>query len=67
MPKLRSGNFDQDRYVREYQKQFRITKLLTFNRKNEDDMKMLQWIEGQAESFVQYVKRLIRQDMNRFD
>lgn len=67
MPKMRSGNFDQDQYVKDYQRQYRITKLVTFNRKIEDDMTMLQWIEGQPESFVQYVKRLIKQDMSRFD
>lgn len=65
MPKKKSGLFDQDKYIKEYIRQNRTSKSLTFNRRNEDDMKLLQWIESRAESFNQYIKRLVRKDMEQ--
>ena len=63
MPKKANGNFDQKEYVKQYQREFRIEKKVTFNRKNTDDMALLEWLEGQPEGTVQYLKRLIRADM----
>lgn len=38
---------------------------LSFNRKKPDDMILYEWLEGVCESKVSYVKRLIREDMER--
>ena len=65
MPKTRSGHFDQNRYVQQYLHQFRAAKSLTFNKKNPDDMAMLEWIDSQPEGVNKYLQRLIREDMAR--
>ena len=65
MPKKASGNFDQKEYVKAYHREFRIEKKVTFNRKSPDDMALLEWLEGQPEGTVQYLKRLIREDMGQ--
>lgn len=65
MPKKASGLFDQAEYVKEYQRENRITKKVTFNRKNLDDMEMVEWLDSRPEGIVQYLKRLIREDMER--
>ena len=38
---------------------------VSLNRKKPEDMEMLMWLESQDESASSYIKRLIRQDMNR--
>ena len=65
MPRKKSGLFDQDTYVRQYIQENRTTKNLTFNKRSDDDMELLKWINDQPESFNQYVKRLIRKDMEK--
>lgn len=65
MPRKKSGTFDQDKYVRSYIHENRITKSLTFNKKNDDDMKLLEWLDKQPTSFNQYIKALILKDMGQ--
>lgn len=55
--------FNQAEYIKEYQRENRITKKVTFNRKNPDDMEMVEWLNNRPEGIVQYLKRLIREDM----
>lgn len=57
------GQFDQKEYVKEYQRENRIAKKVTFNRKNPDDMAMVEWLDHRPEGIVQYLKSLIRDDM----
>ena len=38
---------------------------VSLNRKKPEDMEMLMWLESQDESASSYIKRLIKQDMNR--
>lgn len=59
-----STKFDQAAYVRQYQRENRIEKKVTFNRNNSDDMALLEWLASRPEGMVQYIKRLIRSDMN---
>lgn len=63
MPRKPSGLFNQAEYVKEYQRENRITKKVTFNRKNPEDMVMVKWLDSRTEGVVQYMKRLIREDM----
>lgn len=55
--------FNQAEYIKEYQRENRITKKVTFNRKNPDDMAMVEWLDNRPEGIVQYLKSLIRDDM----
>ena len=66
MPKMK-GQFDQYEYEKDYQKRYRITKVITFNRKNEDDMRMVAWLENRSEGIIPYIKALIRKDMEGND
>ena len=55
--------FDQAEYVRRYQRENRIDKKVTFNRNNPDDMAILNWLQSRPDGMVQYIKSLIRSDM----
>lgn len=55
--------FDQAAYVRQYQREYRIDKKVTFNRGNPADMQLLDWLTSRPEGMVQYIKNLIRADM----
>ena len=51
-------------YDLEYLKKNIFAKRVPFNRTQPEDMKLLEWVEAQG-NFTQYVKRLIREDMER--
>lgn len=55
--------FNQAEYIRQYQREHRIEKKVTFNRNNPDDMNLLGWLASRPEGMVQYLKSLIRSDM----
>lgn len=57
--------FNQAEYVKRYQRENRIDKKVTFNRNNPDDMAILQWLSSRPNGMVQYIKSLIRSDMER--
>jgi len=56
----RKYGYDQD-----YLKQNIVQVGITFNRRKPDDMKLIDWLNSRTESRVAYVKRLIREDMER--
>ncbi len=60
-----SDTFNQAEYVKRYQRENRIDKKVTFNRNNPDDMALLQWLSSRPDGMVQYIKSLIRSDMER--
>ena len=55
--------FNQAEYIKQYQREQRIEKKVTFNRNNPEDMKLLEWLTSRPEGMVKYIKRLIRSDM----
>ena len=61
MPRQK-GDFDQREYVNRYMHENLIQKKLYFNRRNEEDMQLLDWANGHK-NFSQYIKRLIWEDM----
>lgn len=63
MPKQKSGLFDQNKYIQQYISENRTTKNLTFNKRNAEDMEMLEWLNSREEGFNKYIKNLIRKDM----
>ena len=52
-------------YDQDYLKQNVVQIGVTFNRRKKDDMELLEWLNGRAESRVSYIKRLIREDMEK--
>ncbi len=62
MPRKPSGNFDQTKYIIEYNRENVIVKRLPFNRLQDEDMELLTWAESHG-NFTGYVKDLIRQDL----
>lgn len=65
MSEEKSGGFDMKAYIRGYQREYIVYKKLNLNAKNEDDMKMAKWLESQPEGTSNYLKRLVREDMNK--
>lgn len=57
------NKFDQAEYVKRYQRENRIEKKVTFNKNNQADMDLLSWLSSRPEGMVQYIKSLIRTDM----
>lgn len=58
-----SEKFNQAEYVRRYQRENRIEKKVTFNRNDSADMALLSWLTSRPQGMVQYLKSLIRTDM----
>ena len=64
MPREKSEDFDQNKYVQKYIKENVVMKKAGFNKQHDADV--LEWLERIPESFASYVKRLIRDDMAKF-
>ena len=56
--------FDKSYYDKEYNKLYIKRKFIPFNVTNHDDLDMLAWLEKQ-DNVTQYIKQLIRADMER--
>lgn len=54
--------FDKGKYDQEYNRKNIKRKFIPFNIQNPDDAELLAWL-GQQGNVTQYVKRLIREDM----
>lgn len=65
MPKTKSGNFDQNKYVLEYMKQNISHMTVSINRSKEADVELAKWIRSQPEGVSGYLKRLAREDKER--
>ena len=55
--------FDKKKYDTEYNIAHVKNKRVPFNNTNPEDVKLLAWLEQQG-NCTQYIKRLIRDDMN---
>lgn len=64
MPRKKSGDFDQQEYVKEYYRQNITRKVLNFNSQSEVDNALLEWLKSK-ENYSQYIKDLILEDMRR--
>lgn len=64
MPKQKSGLFDPKVYGKQYQQSFIVYRKINFNRQNSADMEMMNWIDEQEEGTSNYLKRLVRSDMD---
>lgn len=58
-----TGEFDKSAYDQTYAKEHVVMKRVPFNR--ERDAALLSALDAQQEPFATYVKRLIREDMER--
>lgn len=57
--------FNQAEYIKQYQREQRVEKKVTFNRNNHDDMILLDWLTSRPDGMVHYIKSLIRTDMEK--
>jgi hypothetical protein len=57
--------FDQLKYIGEYNRQNIVYRKISFNKKNQDDKAIMEWIDSQEESTSSYLKRLALEDMLR--
>lgn len=64
MPRKKSGDFDQQEYVKNYYRQNITRKVLNFNSQSEVDNILLEWLKSK-ENYSQYIKDLILEDMRR--
>ena len=65
MPRKKSGNFDQGKYVVGYIHDHIKHIKVSLNKTKPDDMQMIAWIAQQPEGASGYIKRLIWEDMNK--
>lgn len=63
MPRKKSGNFDQSKYIVGYIHDHIKHIKVSLNKTKPDDMQMIAWIAQQPEGASGYIKRLIREDM----
>lgn len=54
---------NKKKYNNEYAKNFFKSKLIQFNVQYPDQMEMLDWINSQPEGGNEYIRRLVRADM----
>ena len=55
--------FDQLKYIAQYNKENIAYRKVSFNRKKPEDVEIMEWIDSQEESVSSYLKRLAKQDM----
>jgi len=58
--------FDKSTYDKEYAKEHIKRKHIPFNTSNPDDLEILEWLASKG-NISQYVKRLIREDMEKYE
>lgn len=63
MPRKKSGNFNQSKYIVGYIHDNIKHIKVSLNKTKVDDMRMIAWIAQQPEGASGYIKRLIREDM----
>lgn len=63
MPRQKSGDFDQNKYVAGYLKNNIKLVHVSLNRTKPEDMRILEWLQKQPEGASGYLKRLILKDM----
>lgn len=56
---------EKSAYDKQYFKANVLRMMVTFNRKKPEDMVLYDWLASRNESMVSYIKRLIREDMER--
>lgn len=63
-PKVRTKN-EKYSYDQQYLKDNVLTVGVTFNKRKPDDMVLLEWLNSRNEKKVAYIKRLIREDIEK--
>ena len=65
MPKVRKPFSSQKEYVARYIDEFIEYRKINFNKSKQDDKMLLDWIDAQPDKVSPYLKRLVREDMER--
>lgn len=64
-PKVRTSG-EKYSYDQQYIKENILTVGVTFNKRKPEDMLLLDWLNNRNEKKVSYIKRLIREDMEKY-
>ena len=59
--------FDKNKYDQDYMKKNITRKLIPFNKKKPEDVKMLKWLDSRPEGITAYIKGLVLEDMEYQD
>lgn len=65
MEKKRERTQHQIDYMKDYNNRHVKWRKVSFNDKNPDDMILINWIDSREESTSAYIKRLVREDMEK--
>ena len=65
MPRKKDPNFVWKDYLNEYINTNIVYKSINFNMKKPDDVKLLDWVMSRPEKVSPYLKRLVKEDMER--
>lgn len=63
MPKQKSGNFDQGKYVAGYMRENIKQVKVSLNKNKPEDMKLYEWLRTRPQGASGYLKELARADM----
>ena len=63
--KKRVRTENQKKYQKKYNNDHISWRKVSFNDKNQDDIVLMKWVDCQEESTSSYIKRLIREDMEK--
>lgn len=63
MPRQKSGNFDQGKYINDYIQKKILYRRMNFNLQRKEDRIMAAWIDLQKEGVSNYLKNLVDTDM----
>ena len=63
MPRQKSGEFDQNKYVAGYLKNNIKLVHISLNKTKEEDRRILEWLQNRPEGASGYLKKLILKDM----
>ena len=65
MPRKKTGLFDQSKYIQQYIHDNVKHIKVSLNKNKPEDMQIIAWIAQQSERASGYIKRLIREDMEK--
>lgn len=65
MPRQKSGNFDQAKYIKEYNNEHIKYRKLSLNIGKDEDVEIMEWLDSRPEGTSAYLKSLILEDMKK--
>ena len=63
MPRVKSGSFDQGKYIVQYMNENIKHVKVSLNKNKPEDAVLIEWLNSRAEGASAYIKNLIRADI----